>query len=165
MISWPYQSQAQRTNFFGDRLAWGVDATERNGLTLRALSPLLYPRLIESNVSPKWSLKFAGGLTLTPCSWLGWRMMIGVPWLRNGRKGRRGLRAVIPAPWPNCLKPTLTPQSQTQLFWAALIRSPKFAWKKHSLNLPFSVFCSRQLGKESETKVPGKVKFSINWCE
>lgn len=38
MISWPYQSQAQRTNFFGDRLAWGVDATERNGLTLRALA-------------------------------------------------------------------------------------------------------------------------------
>lgn len=93
MISWPHQSQAQRTNFFGDRLAWGVDATERNGLTLRALSPLLYPRLIESNVSPKWSLKFAGGLTLAPCSWLGWRMMdwgsMAEEW-KEGKKRAQG---------------------------------------------------------------------------
>lgn len=62
-------------------------------------------------------------------------------------------------------EPTLPPRSQTLLFWAAPITSPKFAWEKHPLNLPLSLLCSWQLGKENETKVPGKVKFSINWCE
>ena len=34
-----------------------------------------------------------------------------------------------------------------------------------TLYLLLSILCSWQLGKESETKVAGKVKFSINWCE
>lgn len=58
-----------------------------------------------------------------------------------------------------------TPSKSDPVAWAFPITSPKFAWEKHSLSLPLSVLCSWQLGKESETKVPGKVKFSINWCE
>ena len=78
---------------------------------------------------------------------------------------KRGLRVVIPTPWRGCPEPTLPPRSQTLLLRAAPITSPKFAWEKHPLNLPLSLLCSWQLGKEHETKVPGKVKFSINWCE